>query len=72
MSDEPRMITSLAIPCERVLSAALANTLQSVIVIGWNVDGDFYFASTADGPSVLWDLELAKSKLMNIRVNHEE
>ena len=59
--------TTLDVPCERLLSAALESTLQRVIIIGTDADGQFYFASSmADGGDVLWWIEIAKKKLMEI------
>jgi hypothetical protein len=59
------VVTSLDVPCERLLTAALESTLQKVIIIGTDAEGEFYFASsTADGGDVLWWLEIAKRKLL--------
>lgn len=78
MSDKPKLkladnvtvldlITSHDLPVERVLDAAQAANLTNVTVVGYDANGDFYFASTiADGPNVLWDLEKAKHALMEI------
>lgn len=58
-------ITRLDIPPERVLSA-LPN-LESAIVIGYDKDGDEYFASSiANGGTVLWLLERCKKRLLEI------
>jgi len=75
MSDEPKLrlapvtilpvITSLDIDVERVLNGAVDAALQRVLVIGIDADGEFYFASSvSDGGSVLWDMEMARLKLM--------
>lgn len=62
-----RNITRLDIPAERVLSEALAEDLKSAIVVGLDENGDFYFASSfADGGDVLWWLEIAKKRLLDI------
>lgn len=59
------VITTLDLDAERVLEGAINSTLQSCIVLGYDADGEFYFASTmADGGEVLWLLEMAKLKLM--------
>jgi hypothetical protein len=59
------VVTSLDVPCERLLTAALESTLQKVIIIGTDAEGEFYFASsTTDGGDVLWWLEIAKRKLL--------
>ena len=61
------VVTSLDIPCERLLTAALESTLQRVVIIGTDANGEFYFASSmADGGDVLWWLEIAKRKLLEI------
>ncbi len=61
------VVTSLDVPCERLLNAALESTLQRVIIMGTDAEGEFYFASSmADGGDVLWWLEIAKKKLLEI------
>ncbi len=63
-------VTKLDLPPNRILSKALDGNLQSVVLMGYDEDGEFYFASSqADGGDVLWLLELAKHQLMAI---HEE
>lgn len=58
-------ITSLDIPPPRILAKAAGAKLESVVVIGFREDGNFYFASSgADGGDVLWLLELAKKQLL--------
>jgi hypothetical protein len=80
MSDEPKLklaqlvvlpvITSLNLPTERLLQAAMDHKLGSVVIIGYDTDGEFYFASSeASGPSVLWDLEMAKKKLLEVSID---
>lgn len=70
MSDDDNVtilpvVTTLAVPVDRVLKKALDNGLKSVIVIGITDDGEFWFsASEADGGDVLWWLEVAKKRLM--------
>jgi hypothetical protein len=59
-------ITRLDCPPERVLEAAIGKVTDA-IVIGWDNDGEFYFASSkAGGPEVLWLLKLAEKKLLEI------
>jgi hypothetical protein len=59
------VVTFLDIPVERVLRKAGEADLETVIVLGWRVDGSPYFASSiADGPETLWLLELTKLRLM--------
>ena len=58
------VITTLDLDAERVLEGAINSTLQSCIVLGYDADGEFYFASTmADGGDALWLLEMAKLNL---------
>lgn len=62
-------ITTLDIPTERVLNAALSKKvpLQGVLVIGVDADGEFYFASSiADGADTLWWLKIAEKRLLEI------
>ena len=61
------VVTTHDLPTERVLNAALAAGLKSAIVIGWDEGGEFYFASSvASGASVVWDMEVAKKKLLEM------
>ena len=61
------VVTVLDVPCERLLTAALESTLQKVIIIGTDANGEFYFASSmADGGDVLWWLEVAKKRLLEV------
>jgi len=58
-------VTRLDIPAGRVIDGAKEADLETALVIGWDEDGEFYFASSkADGGCVLWLLELAKKELM--------
>ncbi len=60
-------VSRLDLPPERILQCALDAKLDSAVVIGYDADGDFYFASThADGGDVLWLMELAKKKLLEL------
>lgn len=60
-------VTTHSLPIERVLNGALDAKLTSVIVIGWGGDGEFYFASSeASGASAMWDMEVAKKKLLEV------
>ncbi len=59
-------ITRLDLPVDRVLSKAMERGMDGVIVIGYDGDGEEYFASTyASGGTVLWLLERCKARLMN-------
>jgi len=61
------LVTVLDIPPTRILAKAAAAKLESVVVIGFDKEGDFYFASSkADGSDVLWLIELAKKKLLEL------
>lgn len=64
---DAHIVTSLDIPVERILARAAEANLKTVVVIGWDQDGDPYFAaSIADGPEVLWLLELTKQRLFEV------
>ncbi len=61
------LITSLDLPVERVLLAAIEEDLDEVLVIGFTNNGDFYFAANkASGADTLWLLKLAEHKLLRI------
>lgn len=60
-------ITRLELPVERVINGAVEADLASVVILGVTKDGYEYFASSSpDGANVLWALERAKHKLMQI------
>ena len=60
-------LTRLDLPPDRVLEAAKGKIKDGVIIIGYDLDGEEYFASSiADGPEVLWLLERCKQKLLNV------
>jgi hypothetical protein len=60
-------VTKLDIPAERVITKAAKAGLTDVLVIGYDADGEFYFAgSMADGGDALWLLELAKRRLFGV------
>jgi len=62
-------ITKLDIPTDRVLEQCKGRCSDGVVVIGFDDDGDLYFASSiADGGSVIWLLEQAKKKLLEIEI----
>jgi len=64
---ELECVTTLPIPVERVIRKAGEANLSSVVVIGWEPDGGFYFASNdPSGPECLWLLELAKKRLLEL------
>ena len=65
------VVTTLAIPVERVLQQAMEALPDVVVVIGQK-DGELYFASSeADGGTVLWWLEKAKKALLEIETTEE-
>lgn len=58
-------VTKLDIPTEGVIRGILEKNLKDVIVIGYDQEGDEYFASSiSDGGDVLWLLERCKQVLM--------
>ncbi len=60
------IIGKLDIPVERVLHQASLAGLQSAVVIGYDADGGFWFASShADGSEALWLLAKAQRALLN-------
>ena len=60
-------VTKLDLPVDRVLEQAKGN-LEGVVIIGYDKDGDSYFASTyADGGTVLWLIEQCKKALLGDR-----
>jgi hypothetical protein len=62
-----RVITKLDVSAEKVLNAALEAKMNAVVVIGWDEDNEFYFASSkADKGKILWLLEMAKKELMDV------
>jgi hypothetical protein len=64
---ELNCIGTLDLPAERILSKALDADLDTAIVVGYDKDGDLYFASTtADGGNVLWLFEKAKLALFGV------
>jgi len=59
-------VTRLDLPADQVLDRAVGK-LKSVVIVGELEDGSEYFASSiADGPDVLWALERAKLRLLQI------
>lgn len=61
-------ITRLDLPTDRVLEEAKGECADGVIVLGWDNDGGFYFASSiADGGAALWLMEHAKKRLLEVK-----
>ena len=60
-------VTRVDLNPERVLDAAIDVGLTDAIVIGWDKEGELYFASSiAGGADVLWLLEKSKKELLDI------
>lgn len=59
--------TRLDVPAERVLRKALESDLKSVVIAGYDAEGNEYFdSSLADGGAALWLLERMKKRLFEI------
>lgn len=60
-------VTRLDIPADRVIDAAKEKALTAVVIIGYDPEGEEYFASSyADGGDVLWLLERMKKMLLEV------
>lgn len=60
-------ISRLDLPAERVLQSAIDAKIKTALVLGYDADGEFYFASTkADGGDIIWLMEIAKKKLLEM------
>lgn len=60
-------VTRLDTDPRQMLQRALDHGMAGVVIIGFDQNGDEYFASSfADGGDVVWHLERAKFKLMVI------
>lgn len=60
-------ITRLNLPTDRVLENAKGNCTSGVVILGFDEDGELFFASSiADGGNVLWLLEMAKKQLLEV------
>lgn len=59
--------TSLDIDPNSVLMGAINADMDEVVVLGYKKDGSEYFASNkADGADVLWHLQRAQKRLLEI------
>jgi hypothetical protein len=59
-------ITKLDMPADHVLESALGK-LEGVVILGYDKDGQEYFASSyTDGGDMLWLLERAKKALLEV------
>jgi hypothetical protein len=55
------------LPPDRILTAATGKLPETAMVIGYDEEGDLYLASsTGDGRELLWLLERAKKRLMDV------
>lgn len=63
-----RGVTKHDLPPDRVLENA-KEKLKSVVIMGWDQDDEIYFASSlADSGDVMWLMEWAKKKLLEVEV----
>jgi hypothetical protein len=61
------VVTRLDVPVERIINAAMEADLESIVIVGYDKDGEQYFASSiADGGTILWLFEKAKKDLLAI------
>lgn len=59
-------ITKLDLPPDRILEGAVGK-LDTVLILGWDKDGNEYFArSAADGGTNLWLMERCKLRLLDV------
>ena len=59
-------VTRLDLPPEQVLEGAKESIGEGVVIIGWDKEGELYFASSiADGGEVNWLLDHAKIALLS-------
>lgn len=60
-------ITRLDLPVDQILEEAKGQIDGGIVLLGWDKDGDLYFASSiADGGEVLWLIEQAKRVLLDV------
>jgi len=63
-------VTRTDLPVDRVLEAAKGKIEGGVVLLGWDKDGELYFASSiADGGEVVWLMEKAKLALLDAAVD---
>ena len=59
------VVTTVDIPLDKVLEGAKENVKSGLVILGWDEDGDMYFAVSDGAKSdVLWLLENAKQVLL--------
>jgi len=62
-----KFITTLDVPVERIIKGAIDADLQDITIVGYDKEGNFYFASNkADGGFQLWLFETAKLELFKV------
>lgn len=62
------VVTSLDLDPTHVLGGALEKGLQSVVILGYDADGDEFFASSISaGPEILWLMEMLRKRLLEVR-----
>jgi len=60
-----RTTTFLDLPAKAVLEGAI-DRITRVVVMGYDKEGDYYFASSiAEGPDILWLLEQYKKRILS-------
>lgn len=68
LADNVRMFTGTTpndFDANIMLEAATSANLESVIIIGWDKDGDMFFSSSmGDGPECLWLIKKAEKALL--------
>lgn len=66
-------ITRLDLPADQILDRAKEANMDDCIIIGTDENGEFFFASNkADGGTVLWWLEMAKTRLFELAYDEED
>ena len=66
-------VTKLDIPVDTILDSVRKEDLENCIIVGWDKEEKFYFASSmADGAEVNWLLDLAKHYLFQAALEDED
>lgn len=61
------VITRLDQPVERILDMAVKADLKGVVIVGYDANGNEFFASSyASGGDALWHLQRASLKLLSV------
>lgn len=62
-------ITKLDLPPDRILENNIGKDIESIVIMGYDKDGEEFFASSiADGGTVLWLIERCKLRLLNVEI----